>query len=95
MSMQAIKRWVQQNPDRMDWLLRHAVLPLIRHLRPDAIMIQCGADAIEEDPLSRLALTNASHRAVVAAEHHQPLPPDLQPLDLAAAELADEPQDGG
>jgi acetoin utilization protein AcuC len=51
----------------MDWLLRHAVLPLVRHLRPQAIMLQCGADAIEEDPLSRLALTNASHRAVVAA----------------------------
>jgi acetoin utilization protein AcuC len=59
----------------MDWLLRHAVLPLIRHLRPQAIMIQCGADAIEEDPLSRLALTNASHRAVVAAV--APLAPRL------------------
>ena len=44
----------------MDWLLRHAILPLIRHLRPQAIMLQCGADAIEEDPLSRLALSNAS-----------------------------------
>jgi acetoin utilization protein AcuC len=59
----------------MDWLLRHAILPLIRHLRPQAIMIQCGADAIEEDPLSRLALTNASHRAVVAAV--APLAPRL------------------
>jgi acetoin utilization protein AcuC len=59
----------------MDWLLRHAVLPLVRHLRPDAIMIQCGADAIEEDPLSRLTLTNASHRAVVAAI--RPLAPRL------------------
>ncbi len=59
----------------MDWLLRHAILPLIRHLRPQAIMIQCGADAIEEDPLSRLALTNAAHRAVVAAV--APLAPRL------------------
>lgn len=59
----------------MDWLLRHAILPLIRHLRPQAIMIQCGADAIEEDPLSRLALTNAAHRAVVAAV--MPLAPRL------------------
>jgi acetoin utilization protein AcuC len=59
----------------MEWLLRHAVLPLIRHLRPQAIMIQCGADAIEEDPLSRLSLTNASHRAVVAAV--APLAPRL------------------
>ncbi len=63
------------NDAEMDWLLRHAILPLIRHLRPDAIMIQCGADAIEEDPLSRLALTNAAHRAVVAAV--MPLAPRL------------------
>ncbi|WP_237214641.1 arginase family protein [Falsiroseomonas oryziterrae] len=55
------------NDSEMDWLLRHAVLPLIRHLRPQAIMLQCGADAVEEDPLSRLSLSNASHRAVAAA----------------------------
>jgi acetoin utilization protein AcuC len=30
-------------------------------------MLQCGADALEEDPLSRLALSNNAHRAVVAA----------------------------
>lgn len=63
------------NDSEMDWLLRHAVLPVIRHLRPQAIMLQCGADAVEEDPLSRLALTNASHRAVVAAA--MPLAPRL------------------
>ena len=55
------------NDSEMDWLLRHAVLPLIRHMRPQAIMLQCGADAIEEDPLSRLSLSNAAHRAVAAA----------------------------
>jgi acetoin utilization protein AcuC len=55
------------NDTEMDWLLRHAILPVIRHRRPQAIMLQCGADAIEEDPLARLALSNASHRAVVAA----------------------------
>jgi acetoin utilization protein AcuC len=63
------------NDAEMDWLLRHAVLPVIRHLRPDAIMLQCGADAVEEDPLSRLALSNASHRAVVTAL--MPLAPRL------------------
>jgi acetoin utilization protein AcuC len=30
-------------------------------------MLQCGADALEEDPLSRLALSNNAHRAVVSA----------------------------
>jgi acetoin utilization protein AcuC len=59
----------------MDWLLRHAILPVIRHLKPQAIMLQCGADAVEEDPLSRLSLTNAAHRAVVAAV--MPLAPRL------------------
>ena len=59
----------------MDWLLRHAILPIIRHLRPQAIMLQCGADAVAEDPLSRLALTNAAHRAVIAAV--MPLAPRL------------------
>jgi acetoin utilization protein AcuC len=58
-----------------DWLLRHAILPVIRHLRPQAIMIQCGADAVAEDPLSRLALSNAAHRAAIAAV--MPLAPRL------------------
>lgn len=55
------------NDSEFDWLLRHAILPIIRHLRPQAVMLQCGADAIEEDPLARLSLSNASHRAFVAA----------------------------
>jgi acetoin utilization protein AcuC len=63
------------NDTEFDWLLRHAILPVIRHLRPQAIMLQCGADALEEDPLSRLALSNASHRAAVAAV--MPLAPRL------------------
>ncbi|PWS34033.1 acetoin utilization protein AcuC [Falsiroseomonas bella] len=63
------------NDSEMDWLLRHAVLPLIRHLRPQAIFLQCGADAVEEDPLSRLSLSNAAHRAVVGAV--MPLAPRL------------------
>ncbi|HZF78081.1 MAG TPA: acetoin utilization protein AcuC [Acetobacteraceae bacterium] len=63
------------NDSEMDWVLRHAILPLLRHLRPQAVMLQCGADAVEEDPLSRLALSNASHRAVLRAV--QPLAPRL------------------
>lgn len=53
--------------DEMRWLLHQAVLPLARALKPEAIMLQCGADALAEDPLSRLALSNAAHREVVAA----------------------------
>ncbi|MBV1798344.1 acetoin utilization protein AcuC [Siccirubricoccus sp. G192] len=51
----------------MLWLLHQAILPIARHLRPEAIMLQCGADALEEDPLSRLALSNNAHWGVVRA----------------------------
>ncbi len=53
--------------DEMRWLLHQAILPLARHWRPQAVMLQCGADGVAEDPLSRLALSNAAHRGVVAA----------------------------
>lgn len=55
------------NDTEMAFLLHEAILPIVRHLRPEAIMLQCGADALEEDPLARLALSNNAHRAVVAA----------------------------
>jgi acetoin utilization protein AcuC len=51
----------------MAWVLHHAILPLVDRLRPQAIMVQCGADALEDDPLARLSLSNNAHRAVVAA----------------------------
>ncbi len=51
----------------MAHLLEHAILPLIARLRPQAIMLQCGADALEEDPLARLSLSNNAYWAVVAA----------------------------
>jgi acetoin utilization protein AcuC len=53
--------------DEMAWVLHQAVLPIARRLRPQAIMLQCGADALEDDPLSRLSLSNNAHRAVVRA----------------------------
>ncbi|WP_308915818.1 acetoin utilization protein AcuC [Jannaschia sp. LMIT008] len=34
------------------------IVPLLERMAPDAIVIQCGADCLEEDPLSRLALSN-------------------------------------
>ena len=55
------------NDSEADWLLRHAVLPIIRHLKPQAIMIQAGADSVAEDPLSRLALSNVAYRATLSA----------------------------
>lgn len=49
------------NDTEFAYLWRQAVLPVVRHLRPQAIMLQCGADALEEDPLARLSLSNNAH----------------------------------
>lgn len=43
------------------------ILPLVADFRPDAIVLQCGADAVAEDRQSRLALSNNAHWAIVAA----------------------------
>lgn len=49
-------------------LVRDAlILPCVQAFKPDAIVLQCGADAVEEDPQSRLALSNLAHWAVVKA----------------------------
>ena len=55
------------NDSEMRHLLRHAILPLIQQRRPQAIFLQCGADALEEDPLARLSLSNNAHFEVAAA----------------------------
>ncbi len=41
------------------------ILPAVQSFRPDAIVLQCGADAVTEDPLSRLTLSNNAHWAVL------------------------------
>lgn len=48
-------------------LIREAlILPLADRFAPDAVVLQCGADAVEEDPMSRLSLSNNAHWQVVA-----------------------------
>lgn len=41
------------------------ILPAVQAMRPQAIILQCGADAVLEDPLSRLALSNNVHWELV------------------------------
>jgi acetoin utilization protein AcuC len=48
-------------------VLDRLILPRVAAFRPQAIVLQCGADALEEDPLSRLSLSNNAHWSVVAA----------------------------
>ncbi|MFO1027656.1 MAG: acetoin utilization protein AcuC [Acetobacteraceae bacterium] len=56
-------------------VIRHAVLPLIERRRPQAILLQAGADSLHEDPLAKLSLSNNAYRAVVQAV--KPLAPRL------------------
>ncbi|CUH25911.1 Acetoin utilization protein AcuC [Jannaschia seosinensis] len=43
------------------------ILPTVEAFAPDAIVMQCGADAVEEDPLSRLTLSNNAHWGILSA----------------------------
>ena len=63
------------NDTEMRVLLTDAILPLIQAHRPEAIFLQCGADALEEDPLARLSLSNNAHWGVVGTI--RPLAPRL------------------
>ncbi|QQA44980.1 acetoin utilization protein AcuC [Pelagovum pacificum] len=53
--------------DDMAMVLDQLILPVVDDFRPDAIVLQCGADAVAEDPQSRMTLSNNAHWAVVAA----------------------------
>lgn len=55
------------NDSEFAYVMDHAVLPLIEQRRPQAIMLQAGADGLLEDPLAKLSLSNNTHRAVVQA----------------------------
>ncbi|SNT06873.1 acetoin utilization protein AcuC [Antarctobacter heliothermus] len=48
-------------------VLEELILPAVANFRPDAIYLQCGADALAEDPLARLDLSNRCHVAAVRA----------------------------
>ncbi len=63
------------NDSEFRFVLETAILPLVDGFAPEAIVLQCGADALEEDPLSKLSLSNNAHRATVRAL--MPLAPRL------------------
>jgi acetoin utilization protein AcuC len=46
------------NDSELDYLVEHAVIPLAEAFAPQALVITCGVDGLEGDPLSRLALSN-------------------------------------
>jgi acetoin utilization protein AcuC len=46
------------NDSELEFLLREAVLPLAHEFNPQALVITCGADPLQADPLSKLTLSN-------------------------------------
>src|SRR3546814_17561150 len=46
--------------------MTRAVLPIVRQLQPSAVVLQCGADGLADDPMSNLMLSN---RGLWAAVH--------------------------
>ncbi|MHA6344834.1 acetoin utilization protein AcuC [Roseivivax sp. CAU 1761] len=61
--------------DEFALVLDRVILPAVAGFRPDAIFLQCGADALAEDPLARLGLSNNAHLAALRAL--RPLAPRL------------------
>ncbi|ANT61360.1 acetoin utilization protein [Salipiger sp. CCB-MM3] len=53
------------NDSEFAHVLQEMILPAVAEFRPDAIFLQCGADAVLEDPLARLALSNNAHASAV------------------------------
>jgi len=46
------------NDSELEYLVEQAVLPLARQFEPEAMVITCGVDGLDGDPLSSLSLSN-------------------------------------
>ncbi len=53
------------NDDEMALIRDYVILPRVSDFRPDAIVLQCGADGVEEDPQAHLSLSNRSHWTIL------------------------------
>jgi acetoin utilization protein AcuC len=61
------------NDSELAYLLEEAILPVAARFRPRVVMMQGGCDALADDPLSKLGLSNNAHwRAVRAAKDLAP-----------------------
>lgn len=66
------------NDTEMRAVLNAVILPQVQAFRPDVIVLQAGADSLEEDPLSRLSLSNRVYTEVLRAL--MPMAPRLMVL---------------
>ena len=48
-------------------VLQDLILPRVEEFQPQALVLQCGADSLLEDPLSRLALSNRAYLEALRA----------------------------
>jgi acetoin utilization protein AcuC len=55
------------NDSEMAYVTETLIAPLGAALAPEIVVVQCGADALAEDPLSRLALSNTALWQALAA----------------------------
>ena len=53
------------NDSELFFLIDEVVQPLSHKIRPEAVVLTCGADALEGDPLSAMALSNVALWSVV------------------------------
>ena len=55
------------NDSEMALIRDELILPQVAAFAPEAIVLLCGADGVEEDPLAHLSLSNNAHWEIVAA----------------------------
>lgn len=53
------------NDSEMAFIRDALIVPHVAAFRPDAVVLLCGADGVEEDPLAHLSLSNNAHWAMV------------------------------
>ena len=55
------------NDSEMAYIRDELIVPQVEAFRPDAVVLLCGADGVEEGPLAHLSLSNNAHWAVTRA----------------------------
>lgn len=55
------------NDSEMAYIRDRLIVPAVEGFRPDVVVLLCGADGVEEDPLAHLNLSNNAHWAVTRA----------------------------
>lgn len=63
------------NDSELDYLIEAVVVPLVAAVRPEVIVVQGGCDALDDDPMTKLSLSNGALWRAVAAV--RPLAPRL------------------